>query len=88
MQEMLQKFLLYYNGFESRPVFDNVEEMLKWSGLYGLTQRTLEEELIDAGLNSQTISELVTVCFISFFLQLSDSPQFSVLAIFPNYSML
>ncbi|KAM0911355.1 hypothetical protein ACQ4PT_013514 [Festuca glaucescens] len=60
-QEMLQKFLLYYNGFESRPVFDNVEEMLKWSGLYGLTQRTLEEELIDAGLNSQTISELVTV---------------------------
>ncbi|XP_051189071.1 farnesylcysteine lyase [Lolium perenne] len=61
VQEMLQKFLLYYNGFESRPVFDSVEEMLKWSGLYGLTQRTLEEELIDAGLNSQTISELVTV---------------------------
>jgi hypothetical protein len=60
---MLQKFLLYYNGFESRPVFDSVEEMLKWSGLYGLTQRTLEEELIDAGLNSQTISELVTVSF-------------------------
>jgi hypothetical protein len=67
MQEMLKKFLLYYNGFESRPVFDNVEDMLKWSGLYGLTQRTLEEELIDAGLNSQTISELVTVCFIYFF---------------------
>uniref|UniRef100_A0ACD5Y489 Uncharacterized protein n=1 Tax=Avena sativa TaxID=4498 RepID=A0ACD5Y489_AVESA len=60
VQEMLQKFLRYYNGFESRPVFDNVEEMLKWSGLYGLTQRTLEE-LIDAGMNSQTISELVTV---------------------------
>jgi hypothetical protein len=45
MQEMLQKFLLYYYGFESRPVFDSVEEMLKWSGLYGLTQRTLEEDL-------------------------------------------
>lgn len=61
VQEMLQKFMLYYNGFESRPVFDNVEDMLKWSGLHGLTRRTLEEELIDAGLNHQTISELVTV---------------------------
>jgi prenylcysteine oxidase/farnesylcysteine lyase len=71
MQEMLQKFLLYYNGFESRPVFHNVEEMLKWSGLYGLTQRTLEEELIDAGLNSQTILELVTVRFHSFLLHLN-----------------
>ena len=48
-------------------MFDNVEEMLKWSGLYGLTRRTLEEELIDAGLNTQTISELVTVCFMYFF---------------------
>jgi prenylcysteine oxidase/farnesylcysteine lyase len=44
MQELLQKFLLYYNGFESWLVFDNIEEMLKWSGLYGLTQRALEEE--------------------------------------------
>uniref|UniRef100_A0A0E0H0R5 Prenylcysteine lyase domain-containing protein n=1 Tax=Oryza nivara TaxID=4536 RepID=A0A0E0H0R5_ORYNI len=61
VQEMLQRFMLYYNGFESRPVFDTVEEMLKWSGLYGLTCRTLEAELLDAGLNSQTISELVTV---------------------------
>ncbi|XP_040378835.1 farnesylcysteine lyase isoform X1 [Oryza brachyantha] len=61
VQDMLQRFLLYYNGFESRPVFDSVEEMLKWSGLYDLTRRTLEEELVDAGLNSQTISELVTV---------------------------
>uniref|UniRef100_A0A0E0KXA5 Prenylcysteine lyase domain-containing protein n=1 Tax=Oryza punctata TaxID=4537 RepID=A0A0E0KXA5_ORYPU len=61
VQEMLQRFMLYYNGFESRPVFDTVEEMLKWSGLYGLTRRTLEAELLDAGLNSQTISELVTV---------------------------
>ena len=63
MQEMLQRFMLFYNGFESRPVFATVEEMLKWTGLYGLTRRTLEEELLDAGLNSRTIAELVTVCF-------------------------
>lgn len=54
--------MLFYNGFESRPVFATVEEMLKWTGLYGLTRRTLEEELLDAGLNSRTIAELVTVC--------------------------
>jgi hypothetical protein len=65
MQEMLQRFVLFYNGFESRPVFATVEEMLKWTGLYGLTRRTLEEELLDAGLNSRTIAELVTVCFFS-----------------------
>ena len=62
MQEMLQRFMLFYNDFESRPVFATVEEMLKWTGLYGLTRRTLEEELLDAGLNSRTIAELVTVC--------------------------
>ncbi|KAL6651686.1 hypothetical protein ACP70R_010611 [Stipagrostis hirtigluma subsp. patula] len=61
VQAMLERFMLFYNGLESRPVFATVEEMLKWTGLHGLTQRTLEEELIDAGLNSQTISELVTV---------------------------
>jgi len=57
--------MLFYNGLESRPVFDTVEEMLQWTGLYGLTRRTLEEELLDAGLNTQTIAELVTVCFSS-----------------------
>lgn len=56
--------MLFYNGFESRPVFATVEEMLKWTGLYGLTRRTLEEELLDAGLSSQTIAELVTVCML------------------------
>ncbi|CAN6250803.1 unnamed protein product, partial [Urochloa humidicola] len=61
VQEMLQRFMLFYNGVESRPVFATVEEMLKWTGLYGLTRRTLEEELLDAGLSSQTIAELVTV---------------------------
>lgn len=58
---MLNRFMLYYEGFESRPVFETVDEMLKWSGLYPLTQRTLEEELKDAGLSSRLISELVTV---------------------------
>ncbi|CAL5070964.1 unnamed protein product [Urochloa decumbens] len=61
VQEMLQRFMLFYNGVESRPAFATVEEMLKWTGLYGLTRRTLEEELLDAGLSSQTIAELVTV---------------------------
>lgn len=60
-QEMIERFILYYNDFESRPVFETVEEMLKWSGLYGLTHRTLQEELADAGLSSRLVSELVTV---------------------------
>ncbi|KAF8660050.1 hypothetical protein HU200_058136 [Digitaria exilis] len=62
VQEMLQRFMLFYSDFESRPAFATVEEMLKWTGLYDLTRRTLEEELLDAGLSSQTIAELVTVC--------------------------
>uniref|UniRef100_A0A452YEG9 Uncharacterized protein n=1 Tax=Aegilops tauschii subsp. strangulata TaxID=200361 RepID=A0A452YEG9_AEGTS len=41
--------------------------MLKWSSMYGVTCRTLEEELVDAALNSETIAELVTVCFMYFF---------------------
>ncbi|ONK55718.1 uncharacterized protein A4U43_C10F290 [Asparagus officinalis] len=61
VQGMLDRFLLYYKGFEARPVFETVDEMLKWSGLYDLTRRTLGEELIDAGLSSHLISELVTV---------------------------
>ena len=65
MQEMLQQFMFFYNGLESRPIFAMVEEMLQWTGLYGLTRRTLEEELLHAGLNTQTIAELVTVCFSS-----------------------
>lgn len=60
-QEMVEKFMLYYSDFESRPVFGTVEEMLKWSGLYGLTRRTLQQELADAGLSSRLILELVTV---------------------------
>ncbi|XP_074573665.1 farnesylcysteine lyase [Curcuma longa] len=58
---MLQKFMLYYSDLESRPVFETVEDMLKWSGLYGLTRRTLQEELADAGISSRLTSELITV---------------------------
>lgn len=61
VEKMVDRFSLYYKEFESRPVFETVDGMLKWSGLYELTRRTLEEELKDAGLSSLLISELVTV---------------------------
>eukprot|EP00262_Sarcandra_glabra_P003759 TRINITY_DN1453_c0_g2_i1.p1 TRINITY_DN1453_c0_g2~~TRINITY_DN1453_c0_g2_i1.p1 ORF type:complete len:510 (+),score=44.29 TRINITY_DN1453_c0_g2_i1:42-1532(+) len=54
-------FLKYYEGFENRPVFSTVEEMLDWAGLYRLTSRTLEEVLTVAGLSAKLVSELVTV---------------------------
>ncbi|RAL45538.1 unnamed protein product [Cuscuta campestris] len=57
----VNNFLKYYEGLESRPVFEDVEQMLKWSGLFNLTTRTLEEELTDAGLSTTLIQELVTV---------------------------
>lgn len=55
----LKKFLRYYE--ESRPVFQTVEEMLKWANLYEMTQTTSEKELLDHGLSQQLINELVTV---------------------------
>nr|GLL38767.1 farnesylcysteine lyase isoform X1 [Ipomoea trifida] len=61
VEDAVNSFLKYYEGFESRPAFEDVEEMLKWSGLYNLTTRTLEEELTDAGLSTTLIQELVTV---------------------------
>lgn len=61
VNNMIENFLRYYEGFESRPVFETVDEMLKWSGLYEKTRRTLKEELLDAGLSPLLISELVTV---------------------------
>lgn len=61
VQRMLDRFMLYYKEDASRPVFDSVDEMLKWSGLYELTHRTLDAELKDAGVSSLLISELVTV---------------------------
>ncbi|KAG6506762.1 hypothetical protein ZIOFF_032091 [Zingiber officinale] len=61
VKDMLQRFMLYYSDLESRPVFETLEEMLKWSGLYGLTRCTLQEELADAGISSRLTSELITV---------------------------
>ncbi|EYU20569.1 hypothetical protein ABFS82_08G083700 [Erythranthe guttata] len=61
VEVMLNKFLRYYEGFEARPVFESVEGMLKWAGLYNLTTRTLGDELVEAGLSSLLIQELVTV---------------------------
>ncbi|PKA65067.1 Farnesylcysteine lyase [Apostasia shenzhenica] len=61
VNRMLHRFMLFYKEYESRPVFETVEEMLKWTRLYELTRRTLKEELLDAGLSPQLISELVTV---------------------------
>ncbi|ERN04738.1 hypothetical protein AMTRI_Chr11g156840 [Amborella trichopoda] len=52
-------FLKYYE--DSRPIFESVEEMLKWAGLYGLTTQPLQVELEQAGLSDRLISELVTV---------------------------
>lgn len=57
----VNNFLKYYEDFESRPVFETVEEMLKWSGLYNLTRRTLQEELLDFRFSPRIIEELVTV---------------------------
>ncbi|XP_057972474.1 farnesylcysteine lyase [Malania oleifera] len=61
VERTVDNFLKYYASFESRPVFETVDEMLKWSSLYNLTGRTLQEELIDAQLSPLLIQELVTV---------------------------
>ncbi|XP_010270293.1 PREDICTED: farnesylcysteine lyase [Nelumbo nucifera] len=61
VKSTVDNFLKYYSDFGSRPVFESVEKMLKWAGLYELTCRTLQEELVDAGLSPLLISELVTV---------------------------
>ncbi|GAB4835556.1 hypothetical protein Ancab_000465 [Ancistrocladus abbreviatus] len=61
VESTVDKFLKYYESFDSRPVFETVEKMLQWSGLYNLTSRSLQEELIDAGLCPLLIQELVTL---------------------------
>ncbi|KAI3451645.1 hypothetical protein Pfo_008310 [Paulownia fortunei] len=61
VEATVNKFLRYYEGLESRPVFESVEWMLKWAGLYNLTTRTLGEELVEVGLSPLLIQELVTV---------------------------
>ncbi|KAH9717265.1 Farnesylcysteine lyase [Citrus sinensis] len=60
-ESAVDKFLKYYESFETRPVFESVDEMLKWAGLYNLTARSLEEELIDARLSPLLMQELVTI---------------------------
>jgi prenylcysteine oxidase/farnesylcysteine lyase len=67
VDETVNKFLKYYEGVETRPVFESVEEMLKWAGLFNLTGKSLKEELVDGvKLAPLLIKELVTVR-ISFF---------------------
>ncbi|KAF5179976.1 Prenylcysteine oxidase [Thalictrum thalictroides] len=61
VQNAVGCFVKYYESFESRPVFESIEDMLKWANLYNLTTRTLNEELAGAGLSPILISELVTV---------------------------
>lgn len=64
------RFLKYYEEPGSRPVFETVDEMLKWAGLYNLTTRTLEDELVDAGLSPLLINELVTVRILTILLNM------------------
>ncbi|CAB4277878.1 unnamed protein product [Prunus armeniaca] len=61
VESAVNNFCKYYEGFETRPVFETVDEMLQWAGLYNLTTRTLAMELADAGLSPLLIQELVTV---------------------------
>ncbi|KAJ1401233.1 Prenylcysteine lyase [Sesbania bispinosa] len=57
----LLRFLKYYEEPGTRPIFETVDEMLKWAALYNLTTRSLRDELVDAGLSPLLINELVTV---------------------------
>ncbi|KAL7255370.1 hypothetical protein ACSBR1_009513 [Camellia fascicularis] len=61
VESAVDRFLNYYKSCESRPVFETVDEMLKWAGLYNLTTRTLQEELVNVRLSPLLIQELVTV---------------------------
>lgn len=61
VETTVNRFLKYYESCESRPVFETVDEMLKWADLYNLTTQTLQEELIAAQLSPSLIEELVTV---------------------------
>nr|XP_043609427.1 farnesylcysteine lyase [Erigeron canadensis] len=61
VEETVDSFLKYYESKETRPIFDNVEDMLKWAGLYNLTTQTLEEELVGLKFSPLLIQELITV---------------------------
>ncbi|XP_039016774.1 farnesylcysteine lyase-like [Hibiscus syriacus] len=61
LQSTVDSFLKYYESPETRPVFETVDEMLKWAGLYNLTTRTLQDELVHIKISPLMIDELVTV---------------------------
>uniref|UniRef100_A0A5B7BD05 Putative Farnesylcysteine lyase n=1 Tax=Davidia involucrata TaxID=16924 RepID=A0A5B7BD05_DAVIN len=61
VESAVDSFLKYYESVQSRPVFETVDEMLKWAGLYNFTTRTLRAELVDARLAPVLMEELVTV---------------------------
>ncbi|OMO56038.1 Prenylcysteine lyase [Corchorus olitorius] len=61
VESTVDSFLKYYESPETRPIFETVDEMLKWAGLYNLTTRTLLDELVDIKLSPILIEELITV---------------------------
>ena len=60
----MDNFLKYYESKESRPIFSTVEDMLKWAGLYNLTTKTLEGELVGLKYSPLLIQELITVSYL------------------------
>jgi len=77
----VDKFVKYYEDPGSRPIFETVDEMLQWAGLYNLTTRTLRDELVDAGLSTSLINELVTVRILSTLSNVDHKFTINVLAI-------
>ncbi|KAK8717227.1 hypothetical protein V6N13_044503 [Hibiscus sabdariffa] len=61
VESTVDSFLKYYESHEKRPVFETVDEMLKWAGLYNLTTRTLQDELVQVKISPLMIDELITV---------------------------
>lgn len=59
----MDNFLKYYESKESRPIFNTVEDMLKWADLYNLTTQTLEEKLVALNYSPLLIQELITVSY-------------------------
>ncbi|KAI8032341.1 Farnesylcysteine lyase [Camellia lanceoleosa] len=65
---LLNSFRMFFRyGFSLfKMMFETVDEMLKWAGLYNLTTRTLQEELVDLRLSPLLIQELVTFVLFLF----------------------
>ncbi|KAK2656319.1 hypothetical protein Ddye_009371 [Dipteronia dyeriana] len=61
VEDTVERFLNYYQAVEVRPVFESVDEMLKWAGLFNLTTRTLEDQLTDVKISPLLMQELITV---------------------------